>query len=166
MLFCPVLIVALVAAGCGGGGSNATKSTTSSSPSTASSTASTGSPASSGSTSSNVPLAGPADLCVLITKTEAEAVVGPNAQQQDSGMTECVWASQDSSKRIYVQRFAADSPAATCGPNATPSTSVGDKAEKGPGCFAVKVINTALLFGCSDASVDMEPFAVKGVGRL
>jgi hypothetical protein len=30
----------------------------------------------------------------------------------------------------------------------------------------VKVINTALLFGSSDTSVDMEPFAIKGVGRL
>jgi hypothetical protein len=105
-------------------------------------------------------------MCVLITKAEAEAVVGPNAQQQDSGKAECVWGSRDASKRISVQRFAAGSPGATCGPNATPSTSVGDKAEKAPGCFAVKVINTALLFGSSDTSVDMEPFAIKGVGRL
>jgi hypothetical protein len=164
-LCCVVLIVAVVAVGCGGGGSNATKSP-SSSPSTGASTASTGSTASSGSTSSSVPLAGPSDLCVMITKAEAEAVVGPNARQQDSGMTECVWGSQDSSKRIYVQRLPVDSPGATCGPNATPSTSVGDKAEKAPGCFAVKVINTAFLFGCSDTSIDMEPFAVKGVGRL
>jgi hypothetical protein len=104
-------------------------------------------------------------MCVLLTKAQAEAIVGPNAQRQDSGASECVWGSPDASKRVYVQRFKADTPGATCGPGATPLSGLGDSAEKGPSCVLVKVVGTAFLFG-SFEPFDLEPIARTAVGRL
>jgi len=164
-----VVVVAASAfmfAGCGGSsGGQAAKST---SPATSAgvSTTTAGATTSSGASQTGGSLLGPADLCVLITKAQAEAIVGPNPQKQDSGATECVWGSSDASKRVYVQRMRPDSPGVGCGTGATPVSGLGNSAERRPGCFSVKVIQTVFVFGSSDTSVDLEALARTAVGRL